>query len=100
PFGSMTLETPEGVQMHVNSGLWQFRPADDIARAVAQEMENARIFRETFAGNRASEADYVLLGEITSTKYEGKIISYGLSAYGPLLWLFGFPSGHTANELT
>jgi hypothetical protein len=70
--------------MHVNSGLWQFRPADDFARAVAQEVDNARVFRETFVGNRASDADYVLLGEITSTKYEGKIISYGLSAYGPL----------------
>jgi hypothetical protein len=84
----------------VNSGLWQFRPADDFARAVAQEVDNARIFRETFVGNRASDADYVLLGEITSTKYEGKIISYGLSAYGPMLWLFGFPASTTSNELT
>ena len=100
PYGWMALETPEGVQMHVNSGLWQFRPPDDVARAVAQEVENARVFRETFVGNRASDADYVLLGEITSMKYEGKIISYGLSVYGPLLWFFGFPSGHTANELT
>ncbi len=99
PFGWQTFHTPEGPQMHVNSGLWQFRPADDFARAVAQEVDNARIFRETFVGNRASEADYVLLGEITSTKYEGKIISYGLSAYGPLLWLFGFPASTTSNEL-
>ena len=100
PFGWQTFHTPEGPQMHVNSGLWQFRPADDFARAVAQEVDNARIFRETFVGNRASEADYVLLGEITSTKYEGKIISYGLSVYGPLLWLFGFPASTTSNELT
>ncbi len=100
PFGWATYHTPEGVQMHVNSGLWQFRPADDFARAVAQELENARIFRETFVGNRASDADYVLLGEIASTKYEGRLISYGLSAYGPLLWFFGFPSSTTSNELT
>ncbi len=100
PFGFMDFETPEGPQMHVNSGLWQFRPADDFARAVAQEVDNARIFREAFVGNRASEADYVLLGEITSTKYEGKMITYGLSAYGPLLWLFGFPSSYTSNGLT
>ncbi len=64
PFGWQTFHTPEGPQMHVNSGLWQFRPADDFARAVAQE-----------------------------------IISYGLSAYGPLLWLFGFPASTTSNEL-
>ena len=100
PFGFMDFETPEGPQMHVNSGLWQFRPADDFARAVAQEIDNARIFREAFVGNRASEADYVLLGEITSTKYEGKMITYGLSVYGPLLWFFGFPAGYTSNGLT
>ena len=100
PFGWMDFETPEGPQMHINSGLWQFRPADDFARAVAQEVDNTRIFRETFVGNRASEADYVLLGEITSTKYEGKIITYGLSVYGPLLWFIGFPSGFTSNRLT
>ena len=100
PFGWMDFETPEGPQMHVNSGLWQFRPADDFARAVAQEIDNARIFRETFVGNRASEGEYVLLGEITSTKYEGKMITYGLSVYCPLLWFFGFPAAYTTNGLT
>jgi hypothetical protein len=33
-------------------------------------------------------------------KYEGKIITYGLSVYGPLLWFFGFPAGYTSNGLT
>jgi len=100
PFGWMTYDTPEGVQMHANSGLWQFRPADDLARAVAQEVDNARIFRETFVGSRASEADYVLLGEMVSTRYDAKIITYGLSVYGPLLWLFGLPASVTSNDLT
>jgi hypothetical protein len=99
PFGWADYETPEGVQAHLTSGLWQFEPADDFARAVAEEVENARIFRETFVSNRASEGDLVLMGEIASTKYRGKMFGYGLSVYGPLLWFFGLPAATASNEL-
>jgi hypothetical protein len=100
PFGWMTYHTPEGVQRHLTSTLWQFQPAEDFARAVAQEVGNAGIFRETFVGDKASDADYVLLGEIASTKYEGKVLTYGLSVFvGPLLWFVGFPVSTTSNEL-
>jgi len=99
PYGWADFQTPEGIQMHVSSGLWQFRPTDDFARAVAQEIDNARIFRETFVSNRASEGDLVLIGEIRSTRYQGKMISYMLSVYGPLLWFIGFPAATTSNEL-
>jgi hypothetical protein len=99
PFGWADYETPEGQEQHMTSTLWQFKPSDDLARAVAQELENARIFRETFVSNRASEGDYVLMGEIVSTKYEGKIFSYGLSAYGPMLWFLGLPAATHSNRL-
>jgi hypothetical protein len=99
PFGWADYETPEGQEQHITSSLWQFKPSDDLARAVAQEVENARIFQETFVSNRASEGDYVLLGEIVSTRYQGKILSYGLSAYGPALWILGLPAGTHSNEL-
>jgi hypothetical protein len=49
--------------------------------------------------NRASEGDYVLLGEIVSTRYQGKVFSYGLSAYGPALWILGLPAGTHSNDL-
>lgn len=99
PFGTANFETPEGVQQHVTSGLWQFRPDEDFAQAVAEEIENARVFRETFVSNRASDGDLVLMGEIASTKYEGKMISYGLSVYGPLLWFIGLPAATVSNQL-
>jgi hypothetical protein len=40
-----------------------------------------------------------LRGKIISTKYNGKILSYGLSIEGPLLWFIGFPSTYVENEL-
>jgi len=99
PFGWANGHTPEGMGMHLNSGQWQFRPAEDFAKATAQEFENARIFRETYPGNKASDGDLVLMGEIVATDYHGKLISYGLSVYGPILWLVGFPAGTHENKL-
>jgi hypothetical protein len=97
PYGWADYETPEGPDRHITSGLWQFRPIDDMTRAVAQEVENARVFKEAFVGNRPSEGDYVLTGEIVETGYHGKVYSYCLSAYGPLLWYLGLPAAQVQN---
>ncbi len=99
PFGWADYQTPEGVPMHVFSGQWQFRPVDDMARAITLEIENARVFQETFYGTRASEGDFVLSGKLVATGYKGKLITYGLSVYGPLLWIIGLPAGTASNEL-
>ena len=77
PYGWQELNTPEGVERHCQSGLWQWRPNEDIAKATAFT-------------NRSSEGELTLEGNIKSTKYDGKIITYGLSVYGPLFWFFGF----------
>jgi len=99
PFGFQNLSVPEASTMHVWSGIWQFKPADDLARSIAQEVDAARIFRESFNDPRASAGDYVLRGEVRRLQYHSKMFSYGLSIYGPLLWLFGFPASYTSNEL-
>jgi hypothetical protein len=99
PFGWQTYNTPEGAQMHMNSGMWLWRPNEDIAKATAEELNAAHIFKEVFFTHRESEGDLILQGEIQSTKYKGKLLSYGLSAYGPLLWFIGFPSSTISNEL-
>ena len=99
PFGWQDLNTPEGVSMHVNSALWLWRPNEDIAKATSEELNNSRIFREAFYSTRASEGDLVLQGTIKSSKYKGKIITYGLSVEGPILWLIGLPATNISNEL-
>ena len=99
PFGWQDLNTPEGVQMHINSGLWLFKPAEDFAKAIAEELNNTSIFKEVFFTHRQSEADLTLKGKIISTKYNGYIFTYGLSVEGPLLWFFCFPSTYASNEL-
>jgi hypothetical protein len=100
PMGWQDLNTPEGVQMHINSGLWTFKPNEDFAKAIAEELNNTSMFKEVFFTHRPSDADLILKGKILSTKYDGKIITYGLSVYGPLLWFVGFPSAYISNDLS
>ena len=99
PFGWQELNVPEGFQGHVTSSAWLWKPNEDIAKAVAEELNQSHLFKEVFFTNKASDGDIVLLGTIKSTLYNGKIISYGLSAYGPILWLIGLPAGTYNNEL-
>jgi len=99
PFGWMNLNTPEGGQRHIASGLWLFRPPEDIAKAVAEEINNSGIFKEAFFTNRASEGELILRGNLRSTFYKGDLISYCISVYGAYLWLIGFPAGSYENNL-
>ena len=99
PFGWMNLNTPEGGQIHIASGLWLFKPPEDIAKAIAEELNNTGIFKEAFFTNRASEGELNLRGNLKSTYYHGKIFTYCLSIYGVYLWFIGFPSGTYENNL-
>jgi hypothetical protein len=99
PLGWMTLNTPEGGQQHVASGLWLFKPPEDIAKAVAEEINNSGIFKEAFFTNRASEGELILKGNLKSTYYYGSMITYCMSIYGAYLWLLGFPTGTYENNL-
>lgn len=99
PFGWQEYNTPEGAQMHMQSGIWFWKPNEDIAKAAAEELDASHIFKEAFFTFRESNAPIVLKGTIKSTEYNGKLFSYGLSAYGPLLWFVGFPSTRINNDL-
>jgi hypothetical protein len=100
PLGYQTLGSPETVAVHMNSGLWvNFNPKDDFAKAMVEELNSARVSKEAFFANSYKGSDYHIKGEIVSTEYRGKLFSYGLSVYGPLLWVVGLPATHVANDL-
>ena len=101
PFGWADYNAPEGAQMHLNSGIWiNYKPTEDFAKALAQELEEANIFKESYFDFKKGSGDISIKGKIINTKYSGTLISYGLSVYGPLLWLVGLPSGTVNNELS
>ena len=77
----------------------QFKPQEDLAKAAAEELNASGLFKEVFFTQRSSEGELILRGMIKSTRYWGKMLSYGLSVCGPVLWLIGLPVGTVHNEL-
>lgn len=100
-YGWVNYATPEGMQMHLNSGLWtNYKPTEDFPKALAGEIENTKIFKEIYFDFKKGDADISIEGKIISTYYKVTIISYGLSVYGPVLWFIGLPAGTISNDLS
>jgi hypothetical protein len=99
PYGWDDMQSPEGVQMHATSGIWFFKPSEDMAKAIAEELQNSGIFKQAFFTYRDTDGDLVLRGRIQSTRYQDKMYTYCLSFFGVYLWFFGAPAVSCENEL-
>jgi len=100
PFGYQNLNSPETTIRHANSSLWiNFNPKDDFAKALVAELNESEIFKEALFLESSTGHDYKIKGELVSTYYNSKLFSYGLSIYGPVLWLVGLPATTVSNEL-
>jgi hypothetical protein len=91
-FGWANYNVPEGL-------LLRFKPSEDYPKALAEELTSAGIFNEAYFDFKKGESDFIIKGEILLTKYTCTLISYGLSVFGPNLWIIGFPSGTISNEI-
>jgi hypothetical protein len=101
PFGWGEYERPDAARMFNTIGEFDFDASEDLAKAAAFSLRKSGLFQDaffTFGGDKA-EADYLFKGEMISTTYKGTLWTYGLSAYGPLLWFFGLPAGTSYNEI-
>lgn len=102
PFGSISYDRPDGANGYLFHASYNFRPSEDFAKAVVDELKQNNYFDEVFFTQRQNEpnVDLIVTGKINDTRYDGKLISYGLSVYGPLLWFLGLPSGTTHNAIS
>lgn len=101
PFGTISYDRPDGANGFLFHASYNFRPSEDFARAVVEELKQNNYFDEVFVTQRQNEpaVDLIISGKIKEAKYNGKLISYGLSAYGPMLWFVGLPAGTTHNAI-
>lgn len=101
PFGYSKYYEPDGANMFLTQGAYNFRPTEDFARALVQEIKINNIFTDVFYTEREQEpnVDYFITGEINETIFTGMMFTYGLSCYGSLLWIVGFPVGRTFNTV-
>ena len=99
PYGWISFERPDyAVTFNTVLG-YEFHPAEDFARAVTKSFDTSALFRRVYftLDGEIAEADYILRGTTRRAAYVGRTWSYGLSAFGPLLWFFGLPAGTSAN---
>ena len=77
----------------------QFKPKDDFARGMVEELRASGLFKEVVFAPRTTEEDLVLYGEVKSSRYYRTLLSYGLSIVAGFPLIFGFPAGTVTNEL-
>jgi hypothetical protein len=100
PCGWGTYERPEG-KVLVSIGSFEMNAKEDIAKAIAKHWQAAGVAKTVFfdSGGLKDTTDYVLSTRLNRLEYKGVVISYGLSACGPLLSFFGLPAGHSRVNL-
>ena len=102
PYGSRHYDRPDAANRFISHASYNFRPSEDFAKAVMEEIKQNRFFEEVFLTQREREpgVDLIVTGTISDTLYSGTVISYGLSLYAPLLWLAGLPVGTAHNTVS
>jgi hypothetical protein len=102
PFGWATYERPEAARMFNTIAEFGFQMDEDLGKAATRSLEDSHLFRRAYftLGGELSEADLVLRGSTRRTRYYGRLITYCLSLYGPVLWLIGLPAGTSTNDVS
>ena len=101
PYGYTTYQRPEAATMFNSISNYEFDVDEDLGKAAARSLEASGLFKRTYftLGGETREADYMLQGTAYLTKYDGRIFSYGLSVFGPLLWYLGLTAGSSTNSV-
>ena len=102
PFGYVEKEQPELSEDFVSLERFHFDVQNDLAAAAFASLKSSNLFSEVKRANTAAQADgadYIWRGSVTSTFYRGRIFTYGISVFSPILWVVGIPDGSSTNEL-
>lgn len=101
PYGWQNLDLPEiEFLVHANTDHWFYNPIKDFAEALAEELNEAGVFKETVFGYyRPKENKYIVRGNLIKSRYDSKIYTYFISAMAFFPWLLGAPATYTYSDL-
>ena len=102
PFGYVEKEQPELSEDFVSMERFHFDVQNDLAAAAFASLKSSNLFSDVKRANNAAQAagaDYIWRSSVSSTFYRGRIFTYGISVFSPILWVVGIPSGSSTNEL-
>jgi hypothetical protein len=77
----------------------KFKPHEDIARAVAQEVENRRLFKTATYSDRDGTGELMVRGKLESTRLDETVFQYGFAFLAQYLWALGLPARSNHREL-
>lgn len=85
PYATSTFNVPD---VRMNS-----KPTEDFAKAIAEEIDNASIFKNSSFAFGKNNGDLYLTGDLKSSQHFFTSTFYGLSPLGDILWVLGLPAG-------
>lgn len=102
PFGWSDYERPDAASMFPSILTYDMTPSEDLGKATSVSLRKSQMFKDAFftMGGEKDKADFIWSGQIKEMRYRGKMITYGLSLFGPVLWTFGFPAATSENVLS
>ena len=97
PSGSTSYDRPEDVKDAEQIDEVQFTPSQDFARALSDEIREAKIFSSVaYAEKKSAPAsEYVMEGRLLSTRWDRSITTYLFGPLGTIFWMLGLPMGQT-----
>lgn len=106
PYGWQNINLPEMINDHANTNFWFYNPKEDFAEALAEELNEAGVFKEAvfvsyrdFAYYRDKASKYIVRGNLIQSRYDSKIYSYFISYMAIFPWLLGAPASYTYSDL-
>jgi len=102
PYGFGDYEQPEKADFFTSISNFKFDPSKDIARDASTSFEASNLFNQVQYSNSPGklEADYIMSGEIHSTRYTGRRFSYCSSFLTVIWWTIGAPLGTSYNRIS
>jgi len=101
PYGTAQYNKPELLPILKRKGLTPCDPPRDVARAIAEELNNSGLFTQVVFSTNPEEGELVLNGDLIALKKDLWCTYYGLTFwFGNLLYLIGAPTGGNTHELT
>ena len=92
PYGTSTINTPD-YRMNV-------KPVEEFSKAIAEEIDNASIFKTSSFRFDRTGADLYLVGNLKKSQHIYVSTFYGLTPVGDLLWVLGLPAGKYKFNIT
>ncbi|MEI6056980.1 MAG: hypothetical protein WCR55_13095 [Lentisphaerota bacterium] len=101
PFGWCHFARPEGSQSFATIGSFDCDINEDLSKALAVSLRRSNLFKDAYFsfGGEQEKANLIITAHINKFYYRGKFITYGLSSFGCIFWLFGAPNATSFNEV-